>query len=90
LALAYHGKRLGIPVTVVMPTIAPLTKVQRCMLYKAVVHVRGGDIYAAYDFAQQLAQTHGFTYINGFNDHGIIAGAGTAGLEIIEQVEGNC
>lgn len=37
LALAYHGKRLGIPVTVVMPTIAPLTKVNRCGKYGAKV-----------------------------------------------------
>ncbi len=41
LALAYHGKALGIPVTVVMPTIAPITKVQNCKDLGATVHLQG-------------------------------------------------
>lgn len=45
LALAYHGKQLGIPVTVVMPTVAPMAKVDKCRVsnnqYLCVVHVPG-------------------------------------------------
>ena len=44
LALAYHGKDLGIPVTVIMPIIAPLMKVENCKNYGATVIVHGADI----------------------------------------------
>ena len=44
LALAYHGKDLGIPVTVVMPIIAPIMKVSLCRQYGANVIVHGADI----------------------------------------------
>lgn len=44
LALSYHGKDLGIPVTVIMPIVAPLMKVQLCQSYGANVIVKGKDI----------------------------------------------
>ena len=44
LALAYHGRSLKIPVTVVMPIIAPLMKVEKCRKYGATVLVEGSDI----------------------------------------------
>lgn len=44
LALAYHGQQLGIPITVVMPTVAPLAKVDRCRKFGAKVIIEGGEL----------------------------------------------
>lgn len=84
-ALSYHGKLLGIPVTVVMPRFAPLMKVRNCERMGARVLLHGDDIGAARDKAREL-EREGLTYINGFDDPAIIAGQGTMALEILEQV----
>lgn len=86
LALAYHGKRLGIPVTVVMPVHAPLVKQRRCRELGARVLNHGDNIAEARQRADELVAGERLTYINGFNDAAIVAGAGTIGLEILEQV----
>ena len=44
LALSYHGKDLGIPVTVVMPLNAPIMKISACRKHGADVHVNGADL----------------------------------------------
>ena len=49
LAMAYNGRALGIPITVVMPTVAPLTKVQRCRDYGARVIIHGAHILESYE-----------------------------------------
>ncbi len=86
LALAYHGRDLGIPVTVVMPRFAPLVKQVRCRHYGARVVLHGDNIAEAKVRADEFAATEALTYINGFNDPAIIAGAGTCALEVLEQV----
>jgi threonine dehydratase len=85
LGLAYHAQLLGIPVTVVMPRFAPLTKVMNCRRFGATVLVEGNNIAEAHERADNIAKAEGLTYINGFNDAAIIAGAGTIGLEINSQ-----
>jgi threonine dehydratase len=85
LALAFHGSRLGIPVTVVMPRHAPLIKQSRCHQLGANVILSGNDIAEAKVHAETLIAQHGFTYIHGFDGIDVIAGAGTVGLEIVEQ-----
>ncbi len=55
LALAYHGKQLAIPITVVMPTIAPITKVQNCRELGATVHLQGRHIEEARGIANGIA-----------------------------------
>ncbi|RYD84793.1 MAG: threonine/serine dehydratase, partial [Verrucomicrobiaceae bacterium] len=85
-ALAYHGKLLGIPVTVAMPASAPLIKVSTCERLGATVLVEGEDFSAARKRADQLVESEGLTYINGYDDPAIIAGQGTMGIEILEQV----
>eukprot|EP00948_MAST-09A_sp_MAST-9A-sp1_P002149 g2149.t1 len=85
-ALSRHGSEMGIPVTVIMPTIAPLTKVRRCRDFGANVIVEGDDIAASKQIAmKRFVEAEGFQYINGFDDPEIIAGQGTMGLEMIEQ-----
>jgi len=86
LGLAYHGKLLGIGVTVVMPRFAPLIKLTTCRQLGADVILHGESFGEAYDHAHRLAQERGLTYIHGFDDPAIIAGQGTLGLEILEQV----
>lgn len=85
-ALAYHGRLLGIPVTVVMPRFAPLIKVTNCHKLNANVVLAGDTFAAARHEADKIAARDGLTYIHGFDDPAIIAGQGTLGLEILEQV----
>lgn len=87
LALCYHGSRLGIPVTVVMPVVAPIMKIQSCKKLGANVIVQGADMREAKQIAMELAQENGYVYINGYDHPHIIAGQGTLGLEIVEQVQ---
>jgi threonine dehydratase len=86
LGLAYHGRLLGIPVTVVMPDYAPLIKITTCQRLGATVIVRGQDFAAARALADDLVETRELTYIHGFDHPDIIAGQGTIGLEILRQV----
>lgn len=86
LALAYHGKRLGIPVTVVMPVHAPLIKQARCRAMGAEVVLMGDTIADAKVEAERILAARGLTYIHGFDGLEVIAGQGTVGLEIAEQV----
>ncbi|RHZ27410.1 hypothetical protein DYB37_009970 [Aphanomyces astaci] len=82
LALAYHGRMLGIPVTCIMPTIAPLAKVKGCQELGARIILYGAHILEA----KTKADEFDLVYINGFDHPNIIAGAGTMGIEILNQV----
>jgi threonine dehydratase len=86
LGLAYHGRLLGIPVTVVMPDYAPLIKVSTCRRLGARVLIHGRDFAEARARANALVAAEQLAYIHGFDDPAIIAGQGTLGLEILEQV----
>ncbi len=86
LGLAYHGALLDIPVTVVMPRFAPLIKSSTCRRFGANVILHGETFAAAKAEAERLSQENGLRYIHGYDDPAIIAGQGTMGLEILEQV----
>lgn len=64
-AISYHGKILGIKVTVVMPLIAPIMKIQKCKKYLANVIVQGKDMGEAKRIAMKIGQEQGLAYING-------------------------
>ena len=81
-ALAYQGKLLGIPATVVMPQYAPLIKVSNCQELGANVVLHGKDFAEAKARAHEIAAEKGLAYIDGYDDPAIIAGQGTIGLEI--------
>ena len=85
-ALAYHGQLLGVPVAVVMPTGAPLIKISTCERLGARVILHGNNFDEARVHADELVRTDGLTYVNGFDDPAVIAGQGTIGLELLEQV----
>ncbi len=86
LGLAYHGKLLGIPVTVVMPESAPLIKRAACEQFGARVVLSGQTFDDAYHEARRIAKEEGLRYVHGYDDPAIIAGQGTMGMEIVEQV----
>ena len=85
-ALAYQGKLLGVPATVVMPKFAPLIKVSNCQKLGATVVMHGQDFGEAKAHAHEIAKARGLAYIDGYDDPAIIAGQGTMGIEIVEQV----
>jgi len=84
--VAYHGQLLNIPVMVVMPRFAPLIKVANCRGFGAQVMLHGESLSSARQHALTLGAERQLTYIQGFDDDAIIAGAGTVGLEILEDV----
>ena len=86
LALAYHGRDLGVPVTVVMPRFAPVVKQARCQALGATVLLHGDDIGEAKELANELVVRENRTYIHGFDGAAVIAGQGTIGLEVVAQV----
>ena len=85
-ALAYQGKLLGILATVVMPKHAPLIKVTTCQKLGARVVLHGKDFAEAKTRAHEIGTKEKLAYIDGYDDPSIIAGQGTMGLEILEQV----
>ncbi len=84
-ALAYQGRLLGIPATVVMPRYAPLIKIGNCEKLGATVVLHGKDFAEAKACAHEIGEEKGLAYIDGYDDPAIIAGQGTMGLEILEQ-----
>ena len=86
LGLAWHGRLLGIPVTVVMPRFAPLVKVATCRRLGARVILDGETFDDARRRALEIAGAEGLERIHGFDDARVIAGQGTVALEILEEV----
>ncbi len=84
-ALAHHGKRLGVPVTIVMPRSTPNAKVRQTRVFGAEVLLHGLGLAETYAFAQELADERKLTLIHPFDDPAVIAGQGTLGLEMLEQ-----
>ncbi len=84
-AVAWSAARAGISATVVMPANASPTKVRASKEYGAEVILQG-TIFEAFDLALEVAQDRGLTFLHAFDDPLIIAGQGTVGLEILEDV----
>jgi threonine dehydratase len=84
--LAYHGRRLGIPVTIVMPKPTPTVKVQQTESHGATVILFGESFDEAYDHARLVEAEQLLTFVHPFDDPHIIAGQGTVALEMLEEV----
>jgi threonine dehydratase len=84
-AVAYHCMRLGIPVTIVMPEPTPLVKVMQTEGHGAKVVLIGAMFDDAYAKARELEAAEGYVFVHPFDDRDIIAGAGTLGLELLED-----
>src|SRR5215210_3183417 len=84
-AVAYHAKRLGIPATIVMPESTPTVKVTQTAGHGATVVLYGTIVDDAFARARELALENGYVFVHAFDDPQIIAGAGTLGLEMLED-----
>jgi threonine dehydratase len=84
--LAYHARRLGIPATIVMPRFTPIVKVQQTESHDANVVLFGEKYDAASAHALELAEKKGLVYVHPFDDAKVMAGQGTVGLEMLEDV----
>ena len=84
-AVAYHAKRLGIPATIVMPESTPTVKVTQTAGHGAKVVLHGNIVDDAFAKARELALENGYVFIHAFDDPQIIAGAGTVGVEMLED-----
>jgi threonine dehydratase len=85
-AVAYHGRRLGIPVTIVMPEPTPTMKVSQTAGHGAEVVLHGAMFDDAHARACELAAADGFVFVHPFDDPQVIAGQGTVALEMLETV----
>lgn len=84
--VAYAAKLYGTKATIVMPTTTPLIKVNRTKSYGADV-VLYGDVYdEACEYALELAEDKGYTFIHPFNDLDVATGQGTIAMEIIKEL----
>jgi threonine dehydratase len=85
-ALAWAARTAEVRATVVMPAAASQAKVDASAGYGADV-VRYGTTFDAFERARALADEEGFVFVHPFDDEEVIAGAGTTGLEILEQID---
>ena len=84
--LSYHGRRLGIPVTIVMPRTTPVVKVMQTESVGGVVVLHGESFDEASAHARKLEQELGLTFVHPFDDPHVAAGQGTVALEMLEDV----
>jgi threonine dehydratase len=84
--VAYHAQRLGIPAVIVMPCNTPFVKVSQTRQFGARVELYGEKFDDTAEFTLNLAREKGYTFIHPFNDPDVIAGQGTIGLEMLEDV----
>jgi len=85
-ALALAAKMLGVHATIVMPKSSSKVKVAATRGYGAEIVFCENSTESRARVANELAEQHGYTLIHPYNNHRIIAGAGTAALELIEEV----
>lgn len=84
--VAYAAKRYGVKAVIVMPTTTPLMKVNRTKGYGAEVILKG-DVYdEACEYAYQLAEEKGYTFIHPFDDLTVATGQGTIAMEIFKEL----
>lgn len=84
-AVAYHAKRLGIPAVIVMPEGTPTIKITQTEGHGARVVLYGKIVDDAFTKARELEAEKGYVFVHAFDDPQIIAGAGTVGLEMLED-----
>lgn len=85
-AVAYTARALGVPAVLVIPHTTPGVKVDACMALGAEIVYVEPSMDARTETAEKLAAAHGFTLVPPFDDARVIAGQGTAGLEIVQDL----
>jgi threonine dehydratase len=84
--VAYHAGRHGIRAQICMPLTTPLIKVSATKSYGAEVILHGANYDEACEEALRRSQQFEMTFVHPFDDEVVIAGQGTMGLEILQQV----
>jgi threonine dehydratase len=83
--LSYHGTRLGVPVTIVMPKTTPMVKVMQTEQVGGKVLLEGETYDEAYATARSMEKQLGLTFVHPFDDPNVAAGQGTVALEMLEE-----
>lgn len=83
--LSYHGRRLRVPVTIVMPQTTPSVKVMQTESVGGQVVLHGETFDEAYAHARELEQERGLTFVHPFDDPLVAAGQGTVALEMLAE-----
>lgn len=84
--LAHCSAELGVPATIVMPTNTPFVKVEHTAQLGAEIVLDGVDLAEAYGTALRIQAERDLVMIHAYDDPMVIAGQGTVGLELVEQV----
>ncbi len=84
--VAYAAKAYGCKAVIVMPATTPLIKVNRTKSYGAEVVLHGEVYDEACEYAYQLAEEHGYTFIHPFDDLAVATGQGTIAMEIVKEL----
>ena len=87
-AVAYHATQRGIRSRIVMPLMTPLVKVSATTNFGAEVVLHGTNYDEACAEAERLGEEEGLTFLHPFDDDAVIAGQGTIGLELLDQIPG--
>lgn len=85
-AVAYHGARLGVPTTIVMPRTTPNAKVEQTRVHGAEIILQGAQFDETRAFTETLAEERRLVLLHPYDDERVIAGQGTVGLEITAQM----
>jgi threonine dehydratase len=85
-AVAFHATERGIRARIVMPLMTPLVKVSSTANFGAEVILHGANYDEACAEALRLSEAEGMTFLHPFDDEAVIAGQGTIGLELLEQI----
>jgi len=86
--VAYHATTRGIRSIIVMPLATPLVKVTATRNFGAQVVLHGANYDEAYEEARRICTAQNMTFIHPFDDPAVMAGQGTIGLELLEQIPG--
>lgn len=81
--VAYHAQRMGLPATIVMPAQTPFSKVRQTEAFGARIVLHGADLTESYDHAVEIGGAEGLTFVHPYDDPAIIAGQGTAAIEML-------
>jgi threonine dehydratase len=85
--VAYAAKLLGVNANIVMPLTTPIVKVNATKSYGANVILKGEFYDEAFAYAKELEKEKGYIFVHAFDDAQVIAGQGTLGVEIMEQLK---
>jgi len=86
-AVAFAAKYFGVPCDIFVPDGAPITKIEACMSYGATVVEGGASLSEALAASQAFAEREGRAFCHPFDDPAVVAGQGTLGLELVEDLD---